>query len=219
MQARHGVRLTEADWKSLESAQSMAVYLERARVTPLKRFLGKIDPKLAPAAIERTLRQEAEAYAGEVASWLSPRWRPAFAWLGILPHLPLLGAGDREPPTADISPLLAPGIAGAPTVAAGWYRHWQTLWPEGGDSAAALSRFAAAAGRLLSAADPVAGGANSPAGRYAIRAFLNRAFRGQPSSPVAVVAHLGLTFLDLERLRGGLLRRQLFGPADGKAAT
>ena len=111
MQARHGLRLTEADWKSLESAQSMAVYLERARVTPLKRFLGKIDPKLAPAAIERTLRQEAEAYAGEVASWLLPRWRPAFAWLGILPHLPLLGAGDREPPTADISPLLAPGIS------------------------------------------------------------------------------------------------------------
>src|SRR5271166_2438276 len=69
IEARHGERLQDVDWKMLESAQSLSRYLERARSTSLKRFLTQISPDLSAHAIERVLRSEAVLYVGEIATW------------------------------------------------------------------------------------------------------------------------------------------------------
>ncbi len=59
LQARHGERLTDADWRALESAQSPDRYLEQARATSLRRFVARIDAGMDSHAIERALRAAA----------------------------------------------------------------------------------------------------------------------------------------------------------------
>ncbi len=46
-----------------------------------------------------------------------------------------------------------------------------------------------------------------------------RLFRRHGASPTAVFSHLVLTALDLERLRGGIVRRRLFAPAERRQAA
>src|SRR5208282_3281592 len=74
IEARHGERLQDVEWKMLESAQSLSRYLERARSTSLKRFLTQISPDLSAHAIERVLRSEAVLYVGEIATWARRRF-------------------------------------------------------------------------------------------------------------------------------------------------
>ena len=48
---------------------------------------------------------------------------------------------------------------------------------------------------------------------------VTRLFRRHGASPAAVFCHLVLVALDLERLRGGLVRRRLFEPASARQAA
>ena len=55
--------------------------------------------------------------------------------------------------------------------------------------------------------------------RQALDRLLLRWFRGTTATPVAVLAYLGFVFIDVERLRGGLVRRRLFAPDEREEAA
>lgn len=242
IEARHGERLRDSDWRNLESAQSLSRYLELARSTSLKRFLAEISPDLSAHAIERVLRREAALYAAEIAAFAPRRWRPAIAWLAALPLLPLVeGLGERASlpgwvsDDATLGPLSAsrtdapdsvvPGLArlvddaGAPAeIGRRWLRRWRALWPDGGAADADLRRLVGEFLRTLGSA----GGRQEESGqsfrRHLVRT-LTRFFRSHVASPVALVCHVGLVLIDVERLRGGLTRRSLFGAEEERIAA
>ena len=227
MQARHGGRLPEGDWKMLDGAQSASLYLDRARASSLKRFLGKVTPALSSVGIERALREEARAYAREIAAWTPSRWRPAIEWLGVLPLLPLVRHAEagveplvKEAGTQTFAALVERARAAEPAgIAAAWVEDWRAFWPRDSKAASDRDQLVATAGRLLGplAASGKQGGAAG--GRPGLEPLLVRAFRQHAATPVAAIAHVGLALLDLERLRGGLVRRVLFGQEDERQAA
>ncbi len=243
IEARHGERLQDVDWKMLESAQSLSRYLERARSTSLKRFLTQISPDLSAHAIERVLRSEAVLYVGEIATWAPRRWRPAVAWLAALPLLPLVeglrdgasplswigddamleqlasGASDSARPIVPALARLAEADGAQAGLGRRWLLRWRALWPQGDGSGADLARLVAQTLRALASA----GGQQETTGGQSFRRdlirLLTRFFRSHGASPVALVCHVGLVLIDIERLRGGLARRSLFGVDEGRIAA
>ncbi len=243
IEARHGERLQDADWKTLESAQSLSRYLELARSTSLKRFLAQIGPDLSAHAVERVLRREAGNYAGEVAAWAPRRWRPAIAWIAVLPLLPLAERSDEgaslplwASEDAALGALAAAGTEAADPVVRGlarlrgdgaapaeigrrWLRRWRALWPQGDSAGADLGRLVSETGRAHAAAGGRQEATRGPAFRGDLGRTLTRFFRSHVASPVALVCHVGLVLIDLERLRGGLVRRNLFGAEEERIAA
>jgi hypothetical protein len=55
--------------------------------------------------------------------------------------------------------------------------------------------------------------------RRDIARTLTKIFRTRSCSPVALFAHLALVGIDLERLRGGLVRRRVFGAVRAESAS
>ena len=96
IEARHGERLQDADWKTLESA-AVPVALSRARPLDLAQAFPRAD---RPATCRRT-RSSASCGArrrftpSEIATWAPRRWRPAIAWIAALPLLPLAERSAR----------------------------------------------------------------------------------------------------------------------------
>ena len=245
LQARHGERLAEADWRRLEAAQSLDHFIERVRATPLHRFTERLNAGMTSHAIERLLRLAWKGYVAEIAGWLDRDWQPAVLWTEHFPDLPLLDAllkgetpawiihdpklapfadGDRQQRVASLekSPLspLAPAPGRQTTIARRWNAHWQSLWPQPGPAeAGALHDLAATAAshvaRLAEAAPPE----TSAPYRLELAKSLTRLFRRHGASPISVFSHLPLAALDLERLRGGLMRRRLFEPAQTREAA
>ncbi len=239
IEARHGERLQDIDWKTLESAQSLSRYLERARSTSLKRFLAQVGPDMSAHAIERILRREAALYVDEVAAWAPQRWRPAVGWLAALPLLPFVeGLRDAASPpswigddatleqlasgAADSSRPIVPALARLAEVDGGQARagsRWRALWPQGDAAGADLVRLVAQTLRALAAT----GGQQETTGGQSFRQnlvrLLTRFFRSHGASPIALVCHVGLVLIDLERLRGGLARRSLFSVDEGRIAA
>jgi hypothetical protein len=245
LQARHGERLQDGDWRTLEAARSLRLHLERARATALRRHCERLDAALSGHALEAVLRREAERAVHEVAAWLPPHWRPAVLWLAHLPVLPLLDAalrGERLPEWAADEPVLAPLVGLEPSARAAvlanspaaplvpsfgdettsvadlWVAEWGRRLPGGvaanreiGDLIEAVRRAATANGTTLAHQDLPT--------RAAIERILARAFRAGAGTALAAIAHLGLLFVDLERLRGGILRRALFDGTHGEEAA
>ena len=241
IEARHGERLQDADWKVLESAQSLSRYLELARSTALKRFVAQMGPDFPAHAVERVLRREAALYVREVAAWAPRRWRPAIAWIAALTLLPLIDGRDeaasslgRTGDDATLEALSAAGAdapdavvrglariledgAGAPEVGRSWLRRWRALWPKGEAASADLGRLVSEMRRVL-ALEAGRQEARGPAFRADLGRTLTRFFRGHGMSAVALVCHIGLVLIDVERLRGGLVRRSLFGAEEERLA-
>jgi hypothetical protein len=243
LQARFGDRLGEGDWHLLEAVQSLERFLERARSTSLRRFTERLTADMASHAIERILRQEWLRYVEEVAGWTRPAWRPAVRWVVHVPDLPVLDrmahadppdwahddpifaavAGGHHPlasAAAKPSELDLPSPAGAPDagVAATWLAHWRALWPGGAEQPwpGELADIAKSQTERLARA-----GAHETSEPYRreLERVLTRLFRRQAGTPIAMFCHLGLLALDLERLRGDLVRRRLFGTAPSEGAT
>jgi hypothetical protein len=115
------------------------------------------------------------------------------------------GASLRRTPLAP----LAAGFAPPADTAGAWTRHWRQLWPSRGAARGPLDALLREAARLQSqlAALPLTARADEALGTFERR--LQLAFRRNPLSPAAAVAHIGLLALDLRRIRGALATRAL----------
>lgn len=245
MQARHGDRLQEADWHALAAVQTADSFIERTRATSLRRFSEPVNAGMSSHAIERVLRGAWRAYVGEVASWLPEAWRPAVSWTAILPDLPAIDAVLRGEVTAwtrqdqelalfaetdpaqrladlqhsPLAPLL-PDEEGTLALGARWARHWRALWPK--PSAAderALNALAHVVETHIERLARAGAQETSATHRRELERSATRLFRRHPASPAAVFSHLVLVALDLDHLRGGIVRRRLFEPAQRRPAA
>jgi hypothetical protein len=239
LQARHGDRLPDADWRVLEATRSLDQFIERARGTSLRRFGERVNAGMSSHAIERSLRAAWRDYVAEVSSWAPAEWQPAILWTAHLPDLPVIDALLRgatpawaqqdpvlivflesERRALDRSPLAAllPARDRPVTLAGRWFAHWRALWPRGSNQAPLmkLAELVEAHVARLARAGPQDASASY---RRELAHSVARMFRRHGGAPIAVFCHLALVALDLDRLRGGLARRRLFEPARAQEAA
>jgi hypothetical protein len=240
MAARHGARPSPAAWDRLERIGDFGQLVQSARRTGLAPWVAGLASDTGAHDMEAALRRGFRAHVEEVAGWHPPRWRPAIAWVAHLPDLPALahalsdapppGWFARDPRWADLAgrgrearraaleggalaPLVAAWDGGTPLPEA-WRAGLLAHWP--GRPSAGLGRLL---GRLerLGEGLPDGGAAAEaralPELRDAAERALSRAFRAEARTPVAALAHLGLAWIDVQRLRGALSRRRLL-PAE-----
>lgn len=244
LQARHGERLQEGEWHALEAARSIDHYIERSRGTPLRRFTAHVNARMSAHAIERALRAAWRAYVADVARWVPREWQRAVLWAAHLADLPGLDAllrGEtpdwtRQEPAilfiADSEPQLriahlektplAPLVtetANGRSLTSRWYAHWRALWPVQTAATRRLAVLTDVIRRHIERLALIGPQESSAPHRQDLALRLTRMFRHSSASPVAVFCHLALVALDLERVRGGLSRRQLFESGDVREAA
>ncbi len=245
LQARHGERLQETDWRAIEAARSLDQFIERARGSWLRRFIEGVQARTSSQGIERVLRDAWRSYVTEVAGWVPAAWRQAVMWTSYFPDLPIIDALLRsEAPVwieqasifaqlaetdlrkrsaaltnSLLDPLVASG-AREETIAARWYTHWHSLWPQRrvADHKSALLELAATINAHVERLDRAGMQETSAPYRRDLAHTLTRIFRRHGGSPAAVFCHLALVALELERLRGDLVRRRLFEPSHATEA-
>jgi hypothetical protein len=245
LQARHGERLQEPDWRAIETARSFESFVERAGASPMRRFSAGVHTRMSSHVVERVLREAWRAYVTEVASWVTCSWREAVRWTSFLPELPLIDAlldGEapewmkQDPAFAEfvdadnrqlhnalaasaLKPLL-PTVADDETIAMRWFAHWRTLWPHRRKTLFhTLFKLAATINAHFATLDRASPQQTSAFHRRDLETKLTHLFRRNSGTPAAVFCHLAVVALDLERLRGGLVRRRLFEPGNTTEAT
>jgi hypothetical protein len=236
LNARHGQRLHEADWRRIEALRPFGPLLELARGTALRPWLAGITADSTVHQVESTLRGHWRAVVAEVAGWMPGPWQPALAWWAVLPDLAplqhLARQGEPAPWMRDDSawrelceaepesrparlaagPLAALAVAwSAPqTLARAWQAEWQRRWPQrrpdADDILEQVVRALLDHGTAFAAAAPGQGWLL----RGSLRARLALLLRRATLEPAAAFIHLALCALDLERLRAELVRRVVF---------
>jgi hypothetical protein len=236
LQARHGARLGEPEWRMLEAAKTQASLLEKARSTSLRRFINRIDDEMTSHAIERILRFAWHSYVAEIGSWTPPAWRRATLWVSYVPDLVVLDrllAGETASWLRD-DPLFGPlvdvehdrrlgklrrspffPLAAAPKengLGESWRAHWRTLWPQrcGFHYQRPLEKLADLVKAHVSELAEASVEESSQLYRQKLAHALTRMFRRCGGTPAAAFCHLALVALDVERLRGSLVRRRSF---------
>ena len=233
--ARHGQRPDDVAWRRLEASRDLSHYVTAARSGALAHWVSSVEDDHDCHAIERILRVQWRRYVDGVAAWHPRAWQAWLAWLAWLPGLSLLAqlARPQAVPSwlladplygpislgtpADRAEALAhtalaalrPVVAGGAAPGAAWSVQWQLLQPPTDvGTEYFLQRLKRALDRhrqaLLRAED-------SEPLRKELANHLQRLFRAAAGTVIATVCHLALVALDLERLRGGLARRSLFG--------
>jgi len=235
MQAWHGRRPDAGLWDQMERTQLFSQLLESARHSAgLASAVTTLGSSSTVHEMDQALRTVFRRHAAAVADWHPRSWRPALRWVDTLPDLPLvrhLLEGrpaphwlDRDPryaPLAErrgaaaalaattLAPLAGDDAAGLPER---WRRHWHRLQPrgEGGPPLRRLEQILWRCWQGLAGGEP-ASEPDSRLRRDGLDVELTRIFRRQAQSPAASFAHLGLVWLDLQRLRGALVRRAALG--------
>lgn len=238
LQARYGQQPDETEWQRLQSITAFSHLLQTARNGTLRPWLLGIGPHSNGHFVEDSLRRQLRQHITEVAHWLPAAWHPAVHWCAVLPDLPALQhllAGHAAPPwtrddarlkpcTHDLAvlrlqalresayaPLLLPATAAAPDLTAAWLHEWRRRWPTEATATDrraldALVRDVAAYRQTLAEAEH----GSSDYARTWLERRLRRAFRRQPRQAATAFIYLALCALQLERLRGMLLRLILF---------
>ena len=237
VQAHHGARPREAEWRRVEASRDLPHFLDALRLSSLAAWTATLDPTITDGhGIERTLRSEWRRYVGQLSSWHPRPWQPWlgwFAWLPVLPLLVVLARPEPAPAWLLADPLLGPLALGSPEqrstalrstalaslatallarqpLGVAWRARWQQLMPStDADTRANVATLAALFDRFANALAVVD---DSTGPREAFSAELGRLFRATGGTAVASVCHLALLAFDLERLRGGLISRSLFRP-------
>jgi hypothetical protein len=235
LQARHGIRNDAVAWRRLQGSVDFANYLQLAQQTALRPWVMSLHPAQDSGEIEQTLRRQFRHHIEEVAGWAPAPWRPAIRWVRRLPDLPALRhllAGKPAPSwlrddpelrafasehiairldamrQSDCRVLTQAWQAGIPLWDA-WLEHWQALWPDAARELHGMGEL-----RRLMQHEMHALQHEAHVKGYehldALQARLVSAFRRYSFLPAAAFLHLALTSLDLARLRGDLLVRQLF---------
>ena len=239
VQARHGQRLGDVGWQALQNTRDFGALLAAARETTLRPWLAGLTPDVDAARIEAVLRHQWRATVDEALAWMPAAWHAALAWCAVWPDLPALqhlargggaDAGRFDDPAwqalAHAAPAerhaivaagrwaaLAPAWPTPALLGQAWLAEWQRRAPaQRGDDAAgwrALTATLQGHTRRFAAAPAGTGDALRQDLRQRLRLLLRRT----PLQPALAFIHLALCALDLERLRGELLRRALFTPA------
>jgi hypothetical protein len=243
IQARHGTRLAEHEWRRLEATHDVAQYLQVLRGTSRARWAEPLAPNMDSHALEARLRAEWRAYAREVARFQPDAWREAVAWTAFLVDVPVIDhwlregfahswmaqdelyapwcmtdaqGRERALDALPIAALLRHGRSGLPALRA-WFLIWRGLWPRAAPEHArgldALARTVEAHVSQLRSAR----GESSFELRSDLKQRVAVLFRRHFETVAATIAHLLLEALDLERLRAGLVRRLLLetAPVEG----
>ena len=222
--ARHGQRLDEAGWRRLETNRDLADWV------------SSFDLQNDCHTFERVLRARWRRYVETMASWHPLVWQAWLAWLAWLPGLSLLQQLARPDPaptwmladpmygpiapgtSTDRAAALAktalaplePALAGRSSPGAAWCAHWDALRPlSEAHTQHSLELLLHEMQRheedLLRAPDTAEPARSELANR------IQRLMRTAAGTVIVTVCHLALVARDLERLRGGLARRCLFG--------
>jgi hypothetical protein len=237
--ARFGERPGEGAWRSLTVIRGLPALLDAARSSSLQSWVVGIASDADPHAIEASLRSNARALAEEVRLWMPAEWQAAVAWAGVLIDLPFaqyLARGGATYAWMDDDPVFRDLRNGVPVSGAagrlgplarawsdpdGFVRSWCTEWqrrvpPEARADGVLLGEFARVLDKHRTAlAEPAARDGVLP--RRALVSRLALLYRRATSNPAAAFIFLALCALDMERLRGELLRRAIF-PRFGVAA-
>jgi hypothetical protein len=235
LQARHGARPDEAVWRQLQGTSDFANYLQLARHTPLRPWVATLDPGQSSDGIESELRRLFRCHVDEVAAWVVPRWRPAVLWVRRLPDLPALQYlfGDAPIPAwiqedpelremgclpvaarldgiqqSECTVFFSAWQAGE-SLPDAWLAHWRALWPKAARYDQGLESLVTALRQYLQVLQADSRG-SVQSRCEALQVQLLSAFRRYSFQPAAVFSYLALTALQLARLRGELLVRQLF---------
>jgi len=231
IQSRHGERLDEADWRSLEAARSAGQFLDLARNTSLAPWADRLSAEMEPHIIERRLRAAWRETVEEIATWLPERWQKPIRSLAILPELPVRDyiARGYAPPSwlednntlndAALSSEMEKRVEGS-SIGTDWLGRWREFRPS--LSVAEASALDKLIGQLFTNFKNTS--YETPASHYrpsraVIEAACLRIFRRHAGSPIAALAYLLLAMLDFERFRGELLKRVLFGPSAERSAA
>lgn len=240
LQARYGSRPRAADWGHVAATADLGALLQVLRGSPVGRWTGRLGNRPGVHEIERRLREEWLRDVDEVAGWQPERWRDAVGWLRWIVYLPALqklARGGRPPAWTRDDPVLGPVVARNPRdradalrrtalasladgftppadMAGAWIRHWRQLWPSRGKARTPLEALLGEATRLKAQLAALPATARTDDTLRGFERRLELAFRRNPLSAAAAVAHLGLLALDLRRIRGALATRALReGPA------
>lgn len=234
--ARHGQRLDEDAWRRVEASRTLSHYVAAVRSTPLASWVSSIDAEQDCHAIERALRVQWRRYVDGLAEWHPRAWQAWLAWLAWLPTLSLLaplGRPEAVPKWLLADPLygpialgtaadraaalehtalaaLAPAVADGIALVAAWGAAWQQLRPR---TEVLTENFLQRLSAVIEEHKQAMLRATDSAGqlRQELASRLQRLLRAAAGTVIVTVCHLVLVALDLERLRGGLARRCLFG--------
>jgi hypothetical protein len=236
LSARYGARPDEPAWRRLEHAREFGSLIDTARTSAFRHWITGIDAAAMPHRIEALLRERWRDLVFEVASWMPDEWQSAVRWCAVAADLPVvqhLARGGAllpwmhvDPVYRDLAPQPSEGGSAAPVrgslapLAAAWTdadrvaRVWvgelrQRLPPRADASDSllhGLGRELAAHRRTLR--DSALGDSIAP--RRALQARLRLLFRRAILDPAAAFVFLAQIGIDLERLRGELVRRAAF---------
>lgn len=215
IQARHGQRPDDADWSRLESCETAHAYLEASRSGLFAEWADALRSGEGLHDIEHALRAVWDEYLERIGAWIPAPWRPALDHCRRLASLPVAshvaGGGER-------AEWMGPAetMEGASPDLSVWRKEWHERMPRMDD------RTGAGIAALEAAIDAWIDGNRDPEQASQRRAVALRetleqqavtVFRRQALRAGAVFAHLVLTALDLQRYRGGLLRRMALAGA------
>jgi len=235
--ARNGERPDESSWRSLEVIRDFSAFVDMARRLPaFRNWVVRIAPDAGLHEIESVVRERWRALVLEVAQWMPGTWQPSICWCAALVDVPVAqhlsrggaalewmerdaryrdlvsGNAATRSATSRTSPLapLLVAFDRPDDLVAVWRDEWLRRLPRGSSSSDASLR---ALGRLLRPHLQTSGastiGDESPL-RRALQSKLVALFRKALADPAAAFIFLALCALDLERLRGELLRRAAF---------
>jgi hypothetical protein len=211
--ARWGARPGETLWRRIETTRELGAVIDLVRASALASWVEGLDAQAGVHAIESALRRQWRARVLEVAAWMPSGWHDALRWCAALIDLPLaqhLARGGALPPWLDDAAIGDMASFGDPErVLEAWLARWRAMCPAGTGREAIEHRLLP-----LLAAHAASFAAPSTQDGWALRrtlhARLARLLRRAVAEPMAPFAFLALTALDVERLRGELVRRAAF---------
>jgi hypothetical protein len=241
LQARHGARPNEGEWRRLHSIGDLGNYLQVAQRGPLNNWVVGMNASTDVHDIELTLRQRFRSYIDELSQWLGNDWRSAIIWTKRLVDLPALNyliSGQAinnwmlddpelkafahvneslraEAFMASDCEVFLQAWKNQQRLTDAWFQEFQKRCPHNISKQSGLMHvWKAIANRLQAQCE--APNDNTAIARESLEAELIAGFRKYSNSPAAFFIHLALTALDLEKLRGGLVHRSLFPEYEGE---
>jgi hypothetical protein len=210
MQARHAERPSPLQWAQLSTSRTAEHFLHAVNESSLARWTRLLDRAADARAVEDALALEFRAHTDEVAEWIGLPWDRAVRWLRWIPLLVRLEASEER--AARVARDGGASELVDPDARAMWYARFRALWPRSSASIEELEELVARELERRRSERETAGA------RAELARELERRFRRHAGTPAAAFAHLALTLLELERLRGAVLVRLLLTEERSAAA-